>query len=147
MLMQLGDTMSDDSQTPDEWAAAEKQVIAAQRDAMERLFDKSMSYSNLMVAAGYAGAFSAWSTTSPKLSDTANAVIGLCLGISLLIFIFFEIFKMVSNAWFFVSKSTVYFRWFWFVVLFITTTTAAAALGLLLYNYIAVLANLPKWPS
>ena len=63
-----------------------------------KLFDKASSYSNLILLGGYAGAFTIWNYTKPQLPLKANIVSAILLGISLAVFIWFEVFKMMVGV-------------------------------------------------
>jgi len=58
-------------------------------------YEKAVLYTNLIMVGGYAGAFAIWNITSDTLSKSANAWVGLLLVISLSVFVFFEIYKMI----------------------------------------------------
>jgi hypothetical protein len=64
------------------------------------LYEKSNAYANLIIVAGYAGFFALWSLTRPYLSTRAALIAAALMALSLALFIFSEVFKMVlmSNA-------------------------------------------------
>src|SRR5262245_33987545 len=67
-------------------------------EIQSQLFDKSATYSNLIMVGGYAGAFTIWGNTKAELPGKANVAIALLLGFSLCVFIFYQIFKMARHV-------------------------------------------------
>jgi hypothetical protein len=67
-------------------------------DILTKGFDRASAYTNLVMFGGYAGAFTIWNFTRDMLGTLAQASVALLLIISLVTFIFFEVFKMVINA-------------------------------------------------
>lgn len=59
------------------------------------LFDKAMAYANGITVVGYAGFFGLWQLTKEHLSRETVLSSALAMGISILIFVTFEITKMV----------------------------------------------------
>jgi len=137
-------------------------------------FDRAAAYTNVIVVAGYVGAFSIWAFVAPHLSKHATAAIAILLGASLLAFIGYEVYKMVSVARQFApqaallrqslpakkflaelerlqleekkfSLTTLYTVWT--VVLVICVGFAVAGIGLLFYNMAAILLEGPIWPG
>jgi len=70
-----------------------------------RIHESSALYMNLVMLAGYAGAFAIWSYTREQLPPRASIGVALCLTISLTSFVLFEIYKMVR-----MSRSIIEFR-------------------------------------
>ncbi|MGY2137806.1 hypothetical protein ACW9I8_14480 [Pseudomonas reactans] len=68
-------------------------------DLLVQLNEKQMAgasnYTNLILVAGYAGLFGFWSTLSPKLPPMLYALCGLLGLLSLMLFISWEIIKMI----------------------------------------------------
>ena len=62
--------------------------------------DKATLYSNLIIGAGYAGFFSVWGNIQCYLTDFEKIFSMLCITISLIFFILWEIGKMISTALF-----------------------------------------------
>lgn len=61
-------------------------------------YERGTAYSNLIILAGYAGSFSVWALVKDDdiLSPRATAAVGTFLGLSLLVFVTFEIWKMIE---------------------------------------------------
>lgn len=138
-----------------------------------KTFEKAQAYTNVIILAGYAGSFTVWTYTRASLPEKANITIALLLGMSLLTFVFWEIFAMCVRARelmrtrpllagdmppekFFEALKTMqeseqkmqlWLLPIWLVILFITVATAFSAIGLLFYNYIALLIGWPAWPK
>lgn len=75
----------------------EKQVEAAQQ-LTERLQANSRSYTHLIVAAGYAGFFGFWSMLRKGMPPWLYAMAGLLITISLVLFIGWEVTKMIWGS-------------------------------------------------
>lgn len=142
-------------------------------DIQSRLFDKAVTYSNLIMAAGYAGGFTIWGNIKEQLPACANIWIALLLGISLSIFVFYQVWKMASHVLHFLSvreilrdnlslgqffkkynefqkkterssfRSSILYGSICFVL---CVLPALGALGLLFYNLTATVAVWPMWP-
>ncbi|WP_169956996.1 hypothetical protein [Pseudomonas sp. WS 5111] len=61
----------------------------------ERQMASAGTYINLILVAGYAGFFGLWSTLSPKLPPRLYALCGLLAVLSLVLFIAWEVVKMI----------------------------------------------------
>lgn len=64
-------------------------------------YDRAMAYTNLIIAAGYVGFFTAWTTLEPRQLDFWHNVAGLLMLVSLFVFAIWEVFKMVWTTYFF----------------------------------------------
>ena len=64
----------------------------------EKQMTGATNYTNLILVAGYAGLFGFWSTLSPKLPPMLYAVCGLLGLLSLMLFISWEIIKMIWGS-------------------------------------------------
>ena len=85
------------SETDDAQALAEayrKTVV----DIQSTLFDKAATYSNLIIVAGYVGIFTIWGNTRRHIDKIDNITIAILLGISLAVFVTYQIVKMHSYA-------------------------------------------------
>ena len=63
--------------------------------ATSTLYDKAASYTNLVMAAGYAAYFAMWSNTVSLISHCLARTSAILMLISLMVFIFWEVAKMV----------------------------------------------------
>jgi hypothetical protein len=63
------------------------------------LFSNAVNYTNTIILAGYAGAFTIWGIIKDSINAVNHAVIGLLLCSSIIVFVSFEIYKMVKMAW------------------------------------------------
>jgi hypothetical protein len=75
----------------------DKQVQTA-LEVMNRMQAGHASYTNLVIAAGYAAFFAFWSTLKNELPSWLYAISGLFIILSLIIFIVWELMKMVWSA-------------------------------------------------
>ncbi|MBS7537396.1 hypothetical protein [Ancylobacter lacus] len=143
-------------------------------EMQSKAYDKAATYTTIVMAGGYAGAFTAWSNTSEHLNAKTNAYIGISLVFSLAIFIFFEIYKMIINGITLHrnmrllsnnnltpseflqklqlnqkidSKISIMFLWTWFVILFLSIISALFAVGIMFWNYMALITKWPAWPA
>lgn len=71
--------------------------IATRMQLAEKMMTHATNYTNLMLVAGYAGFFGFWSSIVTRLPQWVYAVSGLLALVSLLLFISWEITKMVSS--------------------------------------------------
>ena len=62
------------------------------------LYNAAAAYTNLVTAGGYAGAFAVWNFVQPHLSPTARMWIALLLGVSLTVFVSWNVFTMIYIA-------------------------------------------------
>lgn len=70
--------------------------INVAKEIFTHAYGKASSYSNLIIVAGYVGFFSFWASLKKDLPEWAILASGFCILLSLLIFIGFELYKMVS---------------------------------------------------
>jgi hypothetical protein len=138
-----------------------------------KIFEKAQAYVNVITIAGYAGAFAIWSAIRPSLPLKANITVALSLGVSLVAFVLWEVFGMVVRASNFQkmrpllleqiapekffeklkklqeaeARANVRLTRIWSVVLFFCLVTALFAIGILFYNFFAILVKLPLWPQ
>jgi hypothetical protein len=142
-------------------------------EMVTKTFDKAAAYTNLVMLGGYAGAFTIWANTKTFLSKEANIWIALLLGSSLSVFVLYEVYKgaVQSNS---MSKADVLIkaksnpeeffrrvqeyekktmiavqrqRSIWMVVFSVAVLTGLLAIGLLFYNYFALLIGWSSWPN
>ncbi|WP_375450609.1 hypothetical protein [uncultured Devosia sp.] len=173
-------TMSDwpnvDFQNPKSVAAFEK--FAEQRQSMmleinAASYERRAAYTNLIVLAGYAGAFSLWAFVREDITTQGNAAIAICLSVSLMLFVGFEIFKMSRMALWSVKVGKAFrsdmtalevmgavkelrlsqqreslsrLTKIWLVMLVLTLLSASGAVALLFYNMFAQLLGWTPWP-
>jgi len=160
-------------------SAQQKEELAAQRRVVDlmtevhgKLIDRSAAYTNLMLLGGYAGIFTIWSGTRANLPPRANVAIAVAIGVSLAVFIGFEIYKMVINGVRILktqtfltetipldqfnhrleefkkeeAKSPFGYVKIWITTMIICISAVLVALGLLAYNFFAFLAGIAQWP-
>lgn len=147
-------------------------VISVIGDLMTKTYDKASSYTNVILVAGYASAFTLWSFTKSSLTERTTLTVALLLLVSIATFIMFEIYKMITNSLAFKghlkilndSLSNAEFKAalaavtkrevgmtkamipVWIGTLVVCVSTAIGAGGLLVYNFAAGLTGLPRWP-
>ncbi|WP_152664544.1 hypothetical protein [Devosia geojensis] len=137
-------------------------------------FDRAAAYTSLVTVGGYAGAFSIWAFVSNELPRLASASVALLLGFSLLIFVLYEIYKMVSITRQLLPLSgllnppkqpTEFLRafenferkrklksatrgqiWTWIIAMILSIGSALSAVGILFYNMLAIILEWPLWP-
>ena len=76
-------------------------VIEQYKQILSHLYQNAISYTNLIILAGYAGIFAIWQLTRDKLDNTITIWIALLISCSLIIFVGHEVWKMISEALFF----------------------------------------------
>ncbi|MBT0097902.1 hypothetical protein J4H46_04950 [Vibrio alginolyticus] len=70
--------------------------IAATKEVVAHVYGKANSYSNVIIAAGYVGFFTLWSSLKSDLPQWAILSSGALILISLMTFIGFELYKITS---------------------------------------------------
>ncbi len=65
----------------------------------ERYFTETVHYANVIILLGYGGFFALWSAMAGKMPRGLFGTAGLLMGISLLIFLLFEIAKIAAGSW------------------------------------------------
>ncbi len=140
-------------------AAIQKKQIDVLKEILTHAYDKSSAYTNIIIIAGYVAFFSLWKETKEFLPGKAVLLAALLMLTSALLFVLFEIFKMISGSIYFrnigkdiekikdpkeliekVQKgqqrlSTLNFR-IWYLVLIPTVATGLAGAGILLYYFV-----------
>lgn len=69
------------------------------RKLVAELYGQAASYANLIILAGYAGAFATWQFVDKFLSPKARFISAILLLFSLFLFIGWEVWKMVAESW------------------------------------------------
>ncbi|WP_331299245.1 hypothetical protein [Methylobacterium oryzae] len=153
-------------------AQFEEKQVKTIIEVTTKSFDRATTYANVILVAGYAGAFTIWSFTRSQLPAKAGVAIALALLISLAAFIAFEVvkmtltsnitlrsarvlhgnapptekiqaIKMIENAQ---ASILMKMRWYWVATMVIAVGGAIVALVLLASNFVAVLIGLSGWP-
>lgn len=75
-----------------------EQNVAVIKEIISHTYSKANSYSNVIIAAGYVGFFTLWSGIKKDIPDWAVLTSGALILLSLMIFIGFELYKMISCA-------------------------------------------------
>jgi hypothetical protein len=75
--------------------------IDQQRQIITHVYQAASSYSNLIIFAGYAGIFAVWQFTRSFLTKEIILLVALLVSISLILFTGYEVYKMISQAFFF----------------------------------------------
>jgi hypothetical protein len=146
-------------------------MIDLQNKIASTLYDKSITYTNLIIMAGYAGFFGLWSYTKNLLTTKQVFWSALFLIISLSVFVFFEVGKMIFNSCFMLSRNSainrmsgaktiegiisllkehdettnlrkVKFIVFWIVANIVIIPTAILGMSILMYSFIINLVTL-----
>jgi|SRR5581483_11792453 len=121
-------------------ALTERQ-IAAQKELISHLYEKSQQYVTVVVAGAYAAYFATLSTVSSRFSNSELRISALLMTISLTIFVSWEVLNVAFLGWHslrgdFGTKEVP--RWYkiaWPVVLAACLLTAMPAVGYSLYSY------------
>ena len=155
-------------------AAKAKEVKDLKIAMVARTYDKAGAYTNLIIGAGYAGAFAVWGFTREHLPPTATIWVALFLSGSLAGFVAFEVYQMwlrtnqlmkqrqlitqELDPETFLRLHHQYAREAdlaharlvipkWRIVMFWCAFTGLVAALMLLYNFVAFLFGLPGWPT
>lgn len=68
-----------------------------QKEMLAELFSQARAYTNVVIVAGYAGAFAIWNFLSERLTPATGLSVGLLLCISLATYVAWEIYAMVQK--------------------------------------------------
>ena len=72
--------------------------IEAYKEFLDRMYQNATSYTNLVILGGYAGLFGIWQLMKEKLDALTTLGIAALLVFSVIIFIFWEVYKMITFA-------------------------------------------------
>ena len=128
-------------------ALADRQV-AAQKELISYIFEKSQQYVTVVVAGAYAGYFVTLSTVSARFSDAELRLSALLMTISLTIFVVWEVLNVVYIGWqnlrgSFRAESPAWYKRTWLGVVASALLTALAAVGFSAYSYTSNLISPP----
>lgn len=74
---------------------SKEQLLEDLRKLQADQFERANNYTNIVIGGGYAGAFAIWSLVSDVLSKNQRAWIGMLLLVSILVFVMWEVTKMI----------------------------------------------------
>jgi len=141
------------------------EIIENQIKIISALYDKSVTYTNVIIIGGYAGFFGLWSLTKSYLSKEQVLWSAIFIFISIFGFVFFEVVKMIFTSYSLLRRnnsisdpslendpvklldnlkqydkdtekhSTIFIK-YWNIMLVITVTTALIAIAILFYSFI-----------
>lgn len=153
---------------------AAKEIKTLKIEFLTRAHDKAAAYTNIILGAGYAGAFAVWGITREHLPPEATIWIAILLSASLIGFVVFEVGHMVFRATLSLKQRDLitrkldprsfldlheqyardadlalirYIMPIWYVVMVWCVLTGLGAGFLLFYNFVAFLFGLPGWPN
>lgn len=86
---------SSNMRSPDK---ASVELTKAIIDSQSVMFDKAAAYNNIVTTLGYAGFFAVWQTIRSEMKPWDNTLIAILLGVSLLLFVGWNILTMVVNS-------------------------------------------------
>lgn len=75
-------------------------LIEQQKQILSHIYQKAISYTNLIILAGYAGIFGIWQHVREILSRQTTIWVALLISCSLMIFVGYEVWKMITEALF-----------------------------------------------
>ena len=84
-----------------------KEIIDAHIKILSASYDKAIAYTNIIIIAGYASFFAMWSFTKEFLSPREVLWSALIMSISIVTFVFFEVYKMYFTSWALLSLANV----------------------------------------
>lgn len=127
--------------------ASDRQV-AAQKELISYLYQKSQQYVTVVVAGAYAGYFVTLSTVSARFSDAELRLSALLMTISLTIFVVWEVLNVAYIGWQnlrgkFSTESPAWYKKTWPIVIALSLLTAVAAVGFSVYSYTSNLIHPP----
>ena len=68
------------------------------KETLGNIYEKSTAYTNLVIIAGYASAFTIWQLTKHHMTLDQSMIVGSLLVLSVSLFVAFEVYKMISNT-------------------------------------------------
>ncbi|MBL8884308.1 MAG: hypothetical protein JNL45_14785 [Hyphomicrobium sp.] len=75
------------------------QLVSLYSDLLTATYDKATAYLNVVTLGGYAAFFGLWSLVGGEIAPTLKFWSALLLGISVLLFVGFEVFKAALLHW------------------------------------------------
>ena len=78
--------------------AGQVAFIEQQKQIVSHMYQKAISYTNLIILAGYAGIFGIWQLMREVLGKPIMIWIALLISCSLIIFVGYEVYKMIAEA-------------------------------------------------
>jgi hypothetical protein len=76
-------------------------TLQTHKEMIAYIYSSASTYSNLIMLGGYAGVFALWQLTKNHLSKQATLITAFLMSISILLFVGYEIYKMIHHSWFF----------------------------------------------
>jgi len=73
-------------------------AIEQQKQLLASVYQRASAYSNLVILAGYAGLFAIWQLTREHLDKEITILTALFASTSIILFVGFETYKMISHA-------------------------------------------------
>ena len=70
------------------------------KEILSHVYQKASGYTNLVMFGGYAAAFAIWQLTKEHLSRDQSMIVGFLIIVSVILFAGFEVYKMISQAFF-----------------------------------------------
>jgi hypothetical protein len=133
-------------------SAATDRQVAAQKELISYLYEKSQQYVTVVVAGAYAGYFVTLSTVSARFSDGELRLSALLMTISLTIFVVWEVLNVAYIGWQnlrgkFSTESPAWYRRTWPIVIAASLLTAITAVGFSAYSYTSNLISPPAKAS
>ena len=123
--------------------ARTQREIAARKEIISHLFDRSHNYVTVVVAGAFAAYFSTLSTVALRLSDVQLRWSALLMTVSLTIFVFWEVFNMayigyhnLKGDYGLINSTPRWTKIVWAIVLLLTIFTALPAIRLSIYAYL-----------
>lgn len=74
------------------------ELFEAQKELLNKIFEQAQAYTNMILAAGYAGAFAIWALVKDELSSGQTLWSALLLSTSLISFVVWELLGMVVRS-------------------------------------------------
>ena len=75
-------------------------TLQHQKEILAHIYEKALSYTNLVMLGGYAGIFGTWQLMKNNLSSNQESLVACLIISSIMLFAGFELFKMISQAFF-----------------------------------------------
>lgn len=69
-----------------------------QRSLHAAITEEARKYTNLIMVVGYAGIFGLWQMVRSALTSHSDAIVGISIGLSIMLFALFEVYKMIDGS-------------------------------------------------
>jgi len=81
--------------------AGQLSSLQQQKEILAYVYEKAVAYTNLVIIGGYAGMFAIWQLMRTRFALSQELIVAALMTSSIILFVGFEVYKMISNAYFY----------------------------------------------